>query len=166
MSDSVSHIGDRNIDGYHKLQKIKLPASLTTLGEYNFNGCETLATLELPESLENIPSWFLYNNRGVAKLKIPRSVKTISTSYAFNGCAIRQLIIEPSLPVTFGSIDYYCAEIIYLCDAVPSSFNPPSYYCDVYVPDDLYDGFVSIVIASDKRARIRKHSEYPGVLPT
>jgi len=168
MSNNVTSIGNRALSDWCKLQKIRIPSELVTIGDYNFYNCYSLNSIELPSKLTSIGSGFLSSNRGIRSLRIPRSVATISGNYFAQSSSIAQLIVEGPTDITFGSSAMdWLNEIIFLSETPPTKFNVPSYYCDVYVPDLLYDDFKAFsTVYSDYKNRIRKHSEYPGVLPT
>lgn len=189
MSDAVTAFGSYNVSGCNHLEKFKCPTSLVTMGDNCLYNCYALTAVELPDTLTTIGNNFLYYAYSLRKLRFPRSVTTVGTYCAYYCYSLNDMFI-PSSITSLGNNSFvrYCgcrritfegttvpsgslsqmntlAEIIYLSEIVPDTVRSGNYYCEIYVPDIVYDEYRAKVSA-DYQHRVHKLSEYPGELPS
>lgn len=68
-----------------KIEKFKLPSTVTDIDEYAFWGNDSLKQISLSSNLREIPSYAFSNCRRLTEISIPYSVKSID-SKAFENC--------------------------------------------------------------------------------
>ena len=162
LPDTMTSIVAGNISNMYSLEKIKLPSSLVSLGNSCLYDCFNLTEVNIPDSVTEIGTNPFYNCCKLRSLRIPAGIATAVTFSSSAKYPTQIIFYGPNTGLNYHN---EVLEVIYHCDSAPASLLVPNGFCSVYVPDELYDAFYAAT-SSDFKGRIRKHSEYIGVLPT
>ncbi len=80
--------------GYTQLKEVVIPEGVTAIGNSAFEGCTALETIEFPSTLQTIVNYAFKNCDALTKVTIPGSVKTIGNE-AFRECgALTKITLE------------------------------------------------------------------------
>ena len=101
IPDGVKTIGKEAFKRCTALEKIVLPASLTTISEYMFDGDSSLVSCIIPDGVTSIEQNVFSNCKALSSIHIPDSVKTIGNS-AFMGSGLTEIVI-PDTVETIGT---------------------------------------------------------------
>lgn len=135
------------------LKKIILePTSYTTFSQNSMSGNYFVEEIVLPENITTIPTYLCSNNVSLKKINLPNNLTSISNS-AFSGCRSLEKLTMPSSLTNidgfafsgdYNLIEYDFSNVL----AVPTLVNVSAFTninpkCKMYVPDDLYDTWIT-----------------------
>lgn len=129
------------------LKNITIPLGVTVLPDKCFYGCSSLKTCIMHNNITSIGSTTFYNCTGLTELVLPSALTNISGG-CFNGC-------KNILKYDFTN-----------CTRIPTLQNTQAFQsinanCKMYVPDALYDTWVTSTNWSTYASKIFKASEMP-----
>ena len=149
IPETVTSVGSYAFQYCYGLQNILILCSSDTLSSNLMRYCYSVKDVLLPNAVTQILSSFMEYCYNVKRLKFPSNVSTIS-SYAFRSC--------------FGLIEYDFTD----CSAIPTlsntnAFSDINYSCKIYVPDELYDTWITATNWATYASCIYKASERGSV---
>ena len=77
-----------------KINKVSIPATVTSIGNWAFSGCNNLVEVELSEGLQSIGN-SAFGDCGFEEINLPNSIKQIG-EVAFSGCKSLKSITWPA----------------------------------------------------------------------
>merc|ERR1740124_1086557 len=105
-------LGDCVFRNCSSLQKINLPASLTTLGQMAFEDCSSLQKIDLPASLTTLGDYAFKNCYSLQKIDLPPALTTLGRC-AFTNCgSLEEIIIQGPIPLIPMNIFANCCRLI------------------------------------------------------
>lgn len=102
-----------------RLQRVQLPATVTTIGMNAFGGCVNLAHVQFSSSLQRIDNSSFEGCSSLQNITLPNSV-TVIDSCSFQACtALRNVLLSNSLT-------YIGRNVFYACNSIVAITIPPS----------------------------------------
>ena len=151
ISENVKEIPQECFSGCSRLKTITIPDNITYIGNQAFNGCSSLSNIILPDNIKTIGSNAFYNCKTITNFKLPEKLQEIYDG-AFSGCIGISTIIIPKEVTNIGDECFSnCTnlnKITITTSEVPNLggkkvFESTSNALEIYIPANLYDGYMS-----------------------
>lgn len=169
IPDSVTTIGASAFHYCYSLSSIEIPNSVTTIGMGIFRYCYTLASVTLPDRISSIGESFFQDCYSLASIVLPDNITTIGSS-AFAKCYALASIVFPSNVRSIMSQAFNnCSGVSFFdfrrASTIPSLSNTNAFqnlysYCQIVVPDNLYDGWITASNWATYASKIIKASDF------
>lgn len=134
------------------LTSLVIPDSVQNIHTYCFFGCENIESITLSNSLTLIPTYAFHNCKKLGMIVFPDSIATISGN-AFELCSsMTEVIFGNGISSLQGACFNGCNNVLKYdfskATKVPTlqstyAFNKINSNCKIYVPDSLYDEWVT-----------------------
>ena len=85
IPDTITKIGNFQFDGFEQLKEVEISESVISFGKSAFNWCRELETILIPESVTSIGAYSFYRCYNLTNISIPKSVEMIGER-AFENC--------------------------------------------------------------------------------
>lgn len=171
IPDGVTNIGSSAFNSCCSLASITIPNGVTRIGSGAFSSCYSLASITIPNSVTSIKSSAFSDCRSLTSITIPNSVTNIGLA-AFSGCySLTSITIPDSVTSIESSVFSFCYSIIKYdftsATSIPTLSNTNAFYningiCKIYVPDALYDTWITATNWATYADYIYKASEMEG----
>lgn len=148
VSDGITYVGSSNFGGMVRLNRVTLPASVTSIGNWAFRGCSSLtqitmpgitsigyaafrhctalAELEIPDAVSSIGDWAFSKCDSLVRVKLPASLKAVPDAAFYEDFALETVEI-PSGVKSIGSHSFRgCGALRNV--SIPSSVTQISSY--------------------------------------
>ena len=167
---SVTNIGDYSIRFCPFLTSITIPKSVTNIGNYAVAYGYSLKSITMPNGVTSILIGSFLDCHSLSSIIMPSGVTSISSS-AFDACySLTSIIIPSGVTLIGGSAFVDCCSILKYdmtsLNAVPTLSNTNAFtginaIAKIYVPDALYDSWITATNWSTYADYIYKASEMP-----
>lgn len=150
------------------LTNVVIPESMVSIGVSAFYGCDNLARVVIPNSVVNIDNNAFYRCYNLTELTLSNTITTIKSA-TFQQCyRLSNIILSDNITSIEESAFASCDSI--LCydftkhTTIPtlsskSAFSGINVACKIYVPDDLYDEWITATNWATYANHIYKASE-------
>ena len=152
IPDGVTSIGDDAFYHCYSLTSVTIPYGVTSIGSSAFNFCYSLTSVTIPYGVTNIFGNAFYNCYSLTSVTIPDSVTGIR-GYVFNSCYSLTSVTIPDSVTGIGISAFSSCYDIIKCDltsatSIPTlsgtnAFTDINGICKIYVPDALYDEWIT-----------------------
>ena len=151
IPNSVISIGANAFESCTKITEVTISENVKEIPQMCFRGCSRLKTITIPDNVTYIGNQAFYGCRKISNLKFPKKLKSIGAS-AFSGCEEVSTIIIPKEVTNIGDECFsnceYLNKITITTSEVPNLggkkvFESTSDTLEIYIPANLYDGYMS-----------------------
>ena len=152
IGENVTSIGNRAFQHCYSLASVTIPDSVTSIGQEVFGNCYSLASVTIPNSVTSIGTYVFQYCYSLTSVTIPDSV-TIIVAYAFAYCYSLTSVTIPDSVTTIGNDAFNSCYSLIKYDftsatSVPTlsktnAFTDINGICKIYVPDALYDSWIT-----------------------
>lgn len=110
IPDTVTYIGYEAFAGCGDLTKVIMGNSVDSMGEQVFRNCQSLTSVELSEALTEIPYGAFASCSSLTEVELPESVTSIY-GYAFYNCSSLQNVVIPESVTAIYAQAFYCCPL-------------------------------------------------------
>ena len=152
IPDSVTSIESSAFYSCYSLTSVTIPDSVTSIETQAFYNCYSLSSVTIPDSVTLIGSSAFYGCYSLTSVTIPDSVTSVWSS-AFYGCYSLSSVTIPDSVTLIGSQAFILCYSIIKYDftsatSIPTLSNTSAFtningICKIYVPDALYDEWIT-----------------------
>lgn len=147
MGSNVNMVSSQSLTNNYYLEEVIITSECTSLPSKCFSNCVGLKKITLPNTITTLNSTCFSNCISLEKIKLPSSLTTISTS---------------TFSYDYNLIEYDFSDVL----AVPTLSNVNAFIdinpkCKMYVPDDLYNTWITSTNWINFAYYIYKASEKP-----
>ena len=153
IPNGVTRIGNYAFNSCYSLTSVTIPNSVTSIGSfYAFYYCYSLTSVTIPNGVTSIGDNAFNSCYSLTSVTIPNSVTRIG-NYAFNSCYSLTSVTIPNSVTRIGNYAFNSCYSIIKYDftsatSIPTLSNTNAFssingICKIYVPDALYDEWIT-----------------------